>query len=64
MNKLKVYLFYKNMSITAFAKLIGVSRNYIGQICLGKMTPAKFLAKEIERATNGEVKAEDLLKGE
>ncbi len=64
MTSLKEYLFYKQISITDFAKNIGASRNYISQITLGKAKPSKFLAKEIERMTDGEVKAEELLKRE
>lgn len=64
MTSLKEYLFYKGISITDFAKEVGASRNYISQISLGKLKPSKFLAKEIERLTNGEVTAEELLKEE
>jgi len=64
MNKLKEYLFYKEMSVTKFADKIGASRNYISQITLGKIKPSKFLARDIERMTDGEVKAEDLIKGD
>jgi DNA-binding XRE family transcriptional regulator len=63
MNPLKEYLFYKRMTITDFAKMIGVSRHHISQITLNKYHPSKLLAEEIERKTEGEVKSEDLLKG-
>ena len=63
MNKLREYLFYQEISITEFAKTIGASRSYISQISMGKIKPSKFLARDIERFTNGKVKAEDLLKG-
>lgn len=64
MSKLKEYLFYQQKSVTDFAKELMVSRSYMNKIVLGKASPSRLLAKEIERATNGEVKAEDLLKGE
>lgn len=64
MSKLREYLFYKQKSVTDFAKELLVSRSYMNKIVLGKIYPSRLLAKEIERATNGEVKVEDLLKGE
>lgn len=64
MTKLKEYLFYKQKSVTDFAQEVTVSRSHMNKIVLGKIKPSRFLAKEIERATDGEVKAEELLKGE
>ncbi len=63
MNPLKEYLFYNHLTVTKFAKTVGISRNYISQITLDKMKPSRLLANEIERLTEGQVKAEDLLKG-
>lgn len=62
MTTLKEYLFYKEISITNFAKQIGACRHYVNQIVLGRKRPSKFLAKVIEDETHGEVKAEDLLR--
>jgi DNA-binding transcriptional regulator YdaS (Cro superfamily) len=64
MTKLKEYLFFKQKSVTDFAKEMAVSRSHMNKIVLGKIKPSRLLAKEIERVTNGEVKAEDLLKEE
>lgn len=64
MSKLKEYLFYKRKSVTDFAKEMEVSRSYMNKIVLGKTKPSKFLAKAIENATNGEVKVEELMKGD
>lgn len=64
MKKLKEYLFYKEKSITDFAKELMISRSYMNKIVLGQKKPSRLLAKEIERATNGEVTAEELLKEE
>lgn len=58
--KLRVYLIEKNITILEFAKTIGIDRTYLGLIANGKKKPSRFLAKEIERATNGEVTAEEL----
>lgn len=61
---LREYLFLKRMSVTEFSKLVDHSRNYISQIVNGKHIPSKKLARAIEKATNGEVTAEELIKGE
>ncbi len=61
MNKLKEYLFYKQKSNTDFAKEIGVSRTHIQQFVSGKAGISRLLAQEIERKTEGEVKACDLM---
>lgn len=64
MSKLKEYLFYKQKSITDFAKELLVSRSYMNRIVLGKSKPSRLLAKEIEHVTNGEVTMKDLMEGE
>ena len=61
---LREYLFLKRMSVTEFSKMVDHSRNYISQIINGKHVPSKKLARAIERATDGEVKADELMKGE
>lgn len=61
---LKDYLYLKRMTINDFSELIGYSRNHISGIINGRLKPTKKLAMYIELKTNGEVKAEDLLKGE
>lgn len=62
MSKLKEYLFFKQLSVTEFAKKLGISRGHLNQIVLKNTKPSRLLAKEIERATSGEVTAEELLK--
>lgn len=62
--QLKLYLVKQRISIKEFSEMIGYSRNQISGIANEKLKPSPRLAKVIERATNGEVKAEDLLKGE
>jgi DNA-binding transcriptional regulator YdaS (Cro superfamily) len=58
--KLKEYLFHNDISVTDFANRLGATRNYISLISLGKFHPSEFLAREIERQTNGEVTVKDL----
>lgn len=66
--KLKQYLTLANdgkgMSIRELAKKIGVHECYLGMIKRELQKPSKFLAKEIERATDGNVKAHELLNPE
>lgn len=59
---LREFLFRKKISITDFAKELMISRNYLNQICLGNQIPSPRLARDIERATKGEVTAKELLK--
>ena len=59
---LREYLFRKKISVTDFGKIVNYSRAHISKIIHGKQQPSKKLAEAIEKATNGEVKAKDLLK--
>lgn len=61
---LKDYLYLKRITINDFSELIGYSRNHISGIINKRLKPTKKLAKYIEKMTDGEVKAEELLKGE
>ena len=60
---LGLYLYIKKISITDFSKQLGCSREHLNKVINGQRSPSKILANAIEKATNGEVKAEDLLKG-
>lgn len=59
---LKDYLYIKRLSITEFSKQTGYSRNHISGIINGRLKPTKKLAQYIQLLTDGEVKAEDLMK--
>lgn len=61
---LKDYLYLKRMTINHFSDLIGYSRNHISGVINGRIKPTKKLAQYIEKMTEGEVKAEELLKGD
>jgi len=61
---LKDYLYLKRMTIQEFSELIGYSRNHLSGIINKRLKPTRKMAQYIEKMTNGEVKAEDLLKGE
>lgn len=56
------WLWRKKMTTVAFAKLIGISRVYIGQVKRKEVVPGKRLAKDIEALTGGEVKADSFVK--
>ena len=61
---LKDYLYLKRMTINEFSEWIGYSRTHISGIINGRLKPTKKLAQYIEKMTEGEVKAGDLMKGE
>jgi DNA-binding transcriptional regulator YdaS (Cro superfamily) len=58
---LRTYLFNKRISVTNFSETLGCSRIHLSEIINGRRTPSLMLAKSIERATNREVTAEELL---
>lgn len=64
MMQLRDYLHIKRIKIAQFARELGASRSYINNICNGKIKPGHRLAKDIEKLTEGNVTAEELLKGE
>ena len=61
---IKEYLYLNRMSVNEFAGRINCSRSYFSRLINGHVKPGKRLAKDIEEATNGKIKAKDLLKGE
>ena len=62
MMDLREYLFRKKLSVTKFSEMIDSNRAYLSLVIHGRTKPGKRLAKDIERATNGEVTAEELLR--
>ena len=61
---LREYLFVHRLSVKEFSETLGYSRTHLSAIVHGKFKPSKKLAQYIEKMTNGEVKVEDLMKGE
>lgn len=61
---LKEYLFLNRISVNDFAQKIKCNRSYFSRVINGHIKPGRRLAEDIEEATNGAVKAKDLLKGE
>jgi DNA-binding transcriptional regulator YdaS (Cro superfamily) len=59
--KLKIYLVLKKMSITEFSKILRCSRDHLSRVANGTKRSSKKLAEDIEKATNGEVKVEEIL---
>lgn len=62
--KLKIWIVSNKKTITEFSSELGITRTHLGEIMNGRRKAGNTLAKLIEIKTNGEVKAEDLLKGE
>ena len=61
---LKEYLFLHRISVGDFAQKIKCNRSYFSRLINGHVRPGRRLAEDIEQATNGQVTAEELLKGE
>lgn len=59
---LRTYIFLKRMTVKGFAESIDYSANQISAIIHARRKPGKKLAKAIEKATDGEVTAVELLK--
>ena len=59
---LRRFLFENNITVTTFAKLIGVERSYLSRVIHGKHPYTKKLSKKIEIHTGGRVKASSLVK--
>lgn len=62
--KLKIWLVLNNKTLTQFCKEINYDITYISKIGKGKKKPGRKLAEMIEKATNGEVTIDDLMKEE
>jgi transcriptional regulator with XRE-family HTH domain len=58
---LRTYLFQKRISVTEFSQTLGCSRIHLSEILNGRRKPSLLLAKSIERFTNGEVTASELV---
>ncbi len=58
---LKSFLKTAKLTEEAFASSIGTTASYLSQIVCGQRWPSRDLAKQIEKASNGLIKAADLL---
>lgn len=58
--KLKDYLYFNEISITDFAKKVGISRNHMSGIVNGSRLPSESLMINIKLTTKGKVTLEDL----
>ena len=61
---LRDYLSIHRLSVKEFSQSVDYSRTHLSAIVNGKLKPSPKLARRIEKETNGEVKAQDLMKGE
>lgn len=55
------YLFVKKLSMMNFAKKLEISPGYLYNICSGKFPLSLSVASKIESASDGYLKAKDLL---
>lgn len=62
MMKLKLWLVKRNISYPKFASKIGVTKIYIRQLMCGACPFTEELAKKIEDATGGDIRADSLYK--
>lgn len=60
---LKEYLFKHRITVKEFSERVNYARGYISSVVNGKK-PGRILAEMIEKITNGEIKAKDLLKND
>ncbi len=59
---LDTYLWKNRIEIKDFAAKVGCHNSYISMIANNKRSPSIKLAKKIEEATNGQVKAKKMIK--
>ncbi len=60
---LREHLFYARKSVTAFAKELRISRQYLDRIVNGHHKPSYLLACHIEAMTGGEVTIKEIMEG-
>jgi transcriptional regulator with XRE-family HTH domain len=60
---LRDYLLEKGIKQSELAKTVHVDRAYLSRIICGKTKAGVKLAHRIEKATNGEIKARDIVSG-
>lgn len=58
---LRIYLLKKGMTIAQFARSIDFQPSYIAAIARGKVKAGRKVARIIEMATDGQIKAEEII---
>lgn len=61
MHPIKSYMKAASVTEAGFAALVGTTASYVSQIVCGHRYPSRDLARQIEEATKGLVKAADIL---
>lgn len=59
--KIRIYLLKKGLTIKQFAESIDFEPSYIAAIARGKVKAGRKVARIIEKATEGEIKAEEVI---
>ena len=60
--QLKEWLEENKVSLTEMAEKLGVTRQHVHQVAIGKSRPSKYLAKDIIKVTQGKVSYDALPK--
>ena len=58
---IREYLFIKNLKVDEFAKILDCAPSYLSSVKCKKRKPGKKFARQVEKATNGMVRASYLL---
>ena len=59
--QLKLYLTKNNLTVTEFAELINYSRTHLSAVINGTQNASPKLAKLVQKYTNGEVTAQEVM---
>lgn len=59
---IKTYIWKNRMTLRDFATLVGCNYSYMSRIATEKLLPSPELAKKIEAATNGQIKAKKMIR--
>ena len=60
--KFRDYLYFEKITLKSFAESIELSPAHLSGYSRGKLRVSKKVARAIERATNGKVTAEEIMK--
>jgi transcriptional regulator with XRE-family HTH domain len=58
---IKLYTLKNGLTLTAFAEMLGYSRDYISALANGNIKMGGPIAKKIEKVTNGEITISELM---
>jgi len=59
---LREYLFVNRLTVKEFSEKLDYSRTHLSGVIHGKLSPSRKLARAIEKATSGQVTAEEMMR--